>query len=110
MNVANTCVDSAATTPTSDELFTLLDDVHRRRLLLSLLSASSVQPAELVPDAGGELPTRLHHVHLSKLDDAGVVDWDRHRGVVTRGERFEDVEPILTLLANDPSKLPRGWL
>ncbi|MFC5973311.1 transcriptional regulator [Halomarina salina] len=110
MNVANTEGDTAVTTPTTDEAFTLLDDVLRRRLLVSLLSESSVEPDELVPQADGEVPTRLHHVHLPKLDDAEVVDWDRHRGVVSRGEAFDAVEPMLTLLADNPSKLPPGWL
>lgn len=109
MTVANIDGDSAVTAPTTDEVLALLDDVHRRRLLVSLLSEPSVEPAELVPGDAGELPMRLHHVHIPKLDDAGVVDWNRQRGVVTRGERFDAVEPTLTLLADNPSKLPPGW-
>lgn len=32
----------------------------------------------------------LYQVHLPKLDDANVIDFDKHRGKVSRGDQFEN--------------------
>lgn len=100
----------AVTTPTTDETFAQLTDVHRRRLLVALLSAPRVDPAEVVADADGDAATRLAHVHLPKLDDAGFVDWDPDDDEVSRGPRFGAIRPLLELLAENPSALPPDWL
>ncbi|EMA00455.1 DUF7344 domain-containing protein [Haloferax denitrificans] len=34
--------------------------------------------------------TALYQAHLPKLADADVIDFDKHRGKVSRGDRFED--------------------
>lgn len=87
-----------------DEQLEILSNVHRRRLVLSLLAHNpqSDRPAE--PDrsdrAVGErgLAIELRHVHLPKLAAAGYVDWNRSTGTVTKGPRFDELEPLLTLL------------
>ena len=108
MPVADHDGERAADPLTTDETLTLLSNVHRRRLLLSLRADRELDLERFVPDAGTEVGTRLHHVHLPKLDEADVVDWYRDQGVVARGERFEAVRPTLTLLAEGDSALPSG--
>lgn len=55
--------------------------------------------AEELDDAASEdrLRTALHHTHLPKLDDAGVVEYDPDRGLVRfRGDsRFEAMGPTI---------------
>ncbi|MFD1515538.1 DUF7344 domain-containing protein [Halomarina rubra] len=110
MTVPHVDGETTVTMPTTDETFSLLTNVYRRRLLVALLSESRVDTADLVPDPAAEVPTRLHHVHLPKLDEADFVDWNRERDVVARGERYGAVEPLVRMLAENPSKLPPGWV
>jgi hypothetical protein len=83
----------------------LLANARRRQVVGKLLGAAAgdgLAVAELPTDRGdravdGGRPsdaTQLRHVHLPKLDAADVVDWDRRAGVVRRGSRFDDVEPL----------------
>lgn len=114
--------------PDVSTLFELLADVHRRRVLFALCRSESIRvPDDVRPhgtlrtaespgdSAGGPpfepsrqqpLTVLLHHRHLPKLADAGVVDWDRETGVVTRGEAFETVEPALRLVADNADAFP----
>ena len=41
---------------------------------------------------------RTHHVHLPKLVEYSYVEWDRDADVVTRGEAFDDVRPLLEVV------------
>lgn len=99
----------AVTTATTDELFALLTDVHRRRVLVSLLDDSVVDPETALLDEDCSA-VELQHAHLPKLDDAAVVDWDRGDGAVRRGPQFESIRPTLELLADNPDHLPSNWL
>lgn len=109
-------------------LFELLADVHRRRILLTLCRSESIQvPEDVRPPGEGRTPRRqgtgpdrpaideqearplaleLHHRHLPKLVDAGVVEWDRDAGTVTRGPTFEAFEPALRLVADNDDAFP----
>lgn len=42
----------------------------------------------------------LYHLHLPKLDDAGIADWDRDLGVVRAGARFDAATAILSTWAD----------
>lgn len=88
--------------------FAMLADETRRRLLISLLARGSAGPPVSVPDdvANGHadpdsLYAELYHVHLPKLEAAGVVEWDHDRDAVTRGAAFGEVEPLLQVLADE---------
>jgi len=48
----------------------------------------------------------MYHVHLPKLDDIGVVDWDREADTIRRGPNFAETEPILDVLGSRRDDLP----
>jgi hypothetical protein len=113
-----------------DELFGLLADEPRRRVLVSLLDVESgtvpLEEAALTRGAaaragggasvgvsgggrtGGARPAEvaLRHVHLPKLDEADLIDWDSDAGTVARGPRFAEAEPFLRLLVRNQHELP----
>ncbi len=86
-----------------DRLLRLLADSTRRRVLRNLtaerndtatidaLATALGGEATPGPDSVREARIQLHHTHLPKLDDAGVVDVDWERKVVEYrdGYRFD---------------------
>jgi len=45
----------------------------------------------------------MHHRHLPRLEDHGLIDWDERTGDVTKGAEFDAIEPLLTTLAENHS-------
>jgi hypothetical protein len=113
-----------------DDLFTLLAARPRRRVLVSLLDAGegSVPTADVTLtrgaaarsstagrvesavgselDAAVGVPESMRHVHLPKLDESDLVEWDDDAGTVARGPRFAEAEPFLRLLVRNQHELP----
>jgi len=121
----------------TDTLLQLLADENRRRVLFSLCDTGSIRlPDAILPrgqvrsrqqegshsgptseiGSGSDDRTRrqmemqLHHRHLPKLHQAGVIEWDRNTGTVSRGPQFEDIEPVLCLLAANSGRFPDDLL
>lgn len=46
----------------------------------------------------------LRHVHLPKLEEGRLIDWNRESNVVAKGPDFGEIEPLLKLLANGHDK------
>jgi serine/threonine protein kinase HipA of HipAB toxin-antitoxin module len=100
----------AVVTPPIDDVFELLSNDCRRRVCLFLRRAGvEVATLEdlleaLAPNADDEererLAINLHHRHLPKLDDAGIVDYDprsntaRYWGQPTVEKWAEHVEAV----------------
>ena len=105
-------------TLTTDDLLDLLADSCRRRLLFVLLAHDSREdddpqiPDDVVGDDEDvdDLSLQLRHVHLPKLGDFGIVEWDEERDVIRRGPKFETVRPALQLLRDDADELPDDLL
>lgn len=101
------------TPPGSDEQLQALSHVARRRLLVELMEQSSRATVPVDSFADGTVASvdrvDLRHRHLPKLQDMGVVRWDREAGVVARGPAFRDIEPLLTLLDDHADRLPGDW-
>jgi hypothetical protein len=113
---------------TTSTLFDLLADRHRRRVLVLLCDRERLRIPEDVmsrggvrstrttngrgPDAsrGDDFDVRLEHVDLPKLDDAGLVEWNRTSRSVSRGPNFGQVEPALRLLSDNPDRFPPDLL
>ena len=99
-----------------DTAFEALSDPTRRHVLTEVMANSPLDIEQVL----GELPAAVgsesaapavtaHHVHVPKLADAEFIEWDRESGVIRRGPRFHDIEPVLTVLDENDGKLPGGW-
>jgi predicted transcriptional regulator len=75
-----------------DDTLRLLANQQRRDLLRSL-SDGPCRVAAAADDSAERVS--LHHIHLPKLAEAGVVDWSPDADVVERGAEFERVAPLL---------------
>jgi hypothetical protein len=106
-------------------LFDLLTSDVRRRLLVALCDRDSVRiPDELLTRGQTEAvaaqsghdglteatlhrqTTQLYHVHLPKMADTDVIEWDEEAATVSRGPAFEAVEPAVRLLVANAHELP----
>lgn len=96
-------------TLSTDAAFEVLADGYRRAVL-SYLAAheSKVELGELADhvrsvdslDANGNTATTLHHLHLPKLDEVGVVEYDIDQHTVTPTEKIAALEPYIELTRN----------
>ena len=92
-----------------DDQLSVLSNGHRRRLLLALTEESpynipTVSSDPVETDGGGrEHAIVMHHRHLPRLEDHGLIDWNQGTGEVTKGSQFDDIEALLTTLAEDHS-------
>lgn len=101
-----------------DEVMEILADVYRRRVLVEMLdhnpqNANDAQlPADVIiaDDDLAALRTQIRHVHLPKLEDAGLVKWDCEANVLRRGPRFEEIRPLLKLMHDHANDLPDDWI
>jgi DNA-binding transcriptional ArsR family regulator len=100
-----------------DEVFDALSDPYRRELLVALLEHNpqdddDIDPLDLVGDGDDPevLQTELVHKHLPKLEEMGVIEWDRERGEISTGPNWEDMAPLLELIEANRDELPEGWL
>jgi len=66
------------------------------RLTQHLRGADSLQP-----DGNGSVEHRgieLRHIHLPKLQEANVIEYDTDQGTVHRGREFQDVLDLLAVI------------
>ncbi|MGM0718187.1 MAG: DUF7344 domain-containing protein [Halobacteriota archaeon] len=83
---------------------TRLNDVYqaftrseRRQLLAALANAKqgiTLEPSEMTEGRWIE----LYHVHLPKLEDAELIEWNTENNVIAKGPRFEGVQPLFTVM------------
>lgn len=103
-----------------NELFKMLSHGYRRRVLMAVARANPQDEDDLTSesvanDHEGDAETmqlltqELYHTHLPKLARAGFIDWDREAGVITRGPRFDEIEPLLRLMYDHQDELPDDW-
>lgn len=104
-----------AETTTLDRLFEVLSSGSRRLILDALRDESPRHVEELAElDRRHHRPPEsvrvaLHHNHLPRLDEAGLIRWDRDRETVARGPWFEEVRPLIDMFDENPEALPAGW-
>ncbi|WP_449272244.1 DUF7344 domain-containing protein [Haloprofundus halophilus] len=101
---------------TLDQQFISLSHPTRRRILITLAEDNPRDVDEFersdFTTEDGELEqfiVTLHHNHLPQLADAGFIDWDRESNTITRGPNFEEIRPLVTLIANHQEELPENW-
>jgi hypothetical protein len=92
-----------------DDQLSVLSNGHRRRLLLALTEESPYNiptvSSDPVETDGGvrKHAIALHHSHLPRLEDHGLIDWNQETGEVTKGSQFDDIEALVTTLAENHS-------
>lgn len=106
---------TAAASPSEDELFEVLSNRRRRYAVHALKSedapaeigelAEQVAAWEYDIDVGQvsyderkRVYTALQQSHLPKMDDAGVVEFDKDRGLVEPTEAMDDVEVYMDIV------------
>ena len=85
-----------------DEMLDAIGAIQRRRVLVALLespdhSIHGITELETGTEFGEDI-VAMKHVHLPKLDDYGFIRWNEESHAVWRGERFDEIEPLLELL------------
>ncbi|MFC6787414.1 ArsR family transcriptional regulator [Halobaculum halobium] len=87
---------------TYDTWLALLADERRRRLLLELAGSSPSEGGLSVPEDivnpnedPVTLSVQLRHVHLPKLADSNLIDWNRDADVVSPGLAFDRIRPLI---------------
>lgn len=97
-----------------DRLLDILCHTHRRQILTRLSDRDSRDEDEFDQRAPGisteSLANELFHYHLQKMAEADFIYWDPERRVVRRGPRFDEIAPLIDLMANHNDELPTGWL
>ncbi|MEF8776484.1 MAG: hypothetical protein V5A43_08285 [Haloarculaceae archaeon] len=95
-----------------DAVFDILSNGRRRYALSYLLAAgepvtvrnlsrdiaaweNGVEPAEVTPRQRKRVYTALHQTHLLRLDEFGVVEYDRNRGIVGPADGLTTLQPLL---------------
>ncbi|WP_137284878.1 ArsR family transcriptional regulator [Halorussus salinisoli] len=98
-----------------DDRLEALGRYERRRLLLGLSTAnphedSRIDFGELDRNSGELDPlVVMRHLHLPYLEERGFIRWDRDNQVVSKGSRFDEMEPLLQLLREIEDELPGRW-
>ena len=99
-----------------NELLDALANIHRRRLIVSLLEQDSLsvdrfvsQEVERGDRDREQLFSAVYHTHLPKLAEAEFIDWDRDTGDVTRGPNFTEIRPLVECLTDHADDLPGEW-
>lgn len=79
---------------------------ENRRQLLYELEAREEEAVSVSEDVLGTqqqsdvegVHAEYYHIHLPKLEELGIVDWDQNAGIVRRGPVFEKVSPLLEIV------------
>jgi cytochrome c553 len=90
--------------------FEALADGQRREVLFSMHSKptgnrDSMAVATLCGRTHETEASELHHVHLPKLEDYGLIEWNRTSDLIAKGPRFDEIEPLLDVLADNQEVL-----
>jgi hypothetical protein len=109
-------MDNVERTILFDDMLDALADVQRRKLLVALIEHNPQDDAPVVI-AGSESESDaverlllMKHVHLPKLADYGLIEWNEDTHEVLKGPNFDEVRPLLELLDAHEDELPANWL
>lgn len=100
-----------------DELFGALSNPYRRQLLVALSDHNpqddddrdplNIVAEDMEPEV---LEIELVHKHLPKLEEMEFIAWNRETNEISKGPRWSEVEPLVTLIDDHQDDLPDGWL
>lgn len=96
--------------------FELLGQPVRRRLLLTVYRGNPTDLDDLRANdinVGGEdqklVGLALNYSTIQELHDRGYINWDPETETLTRGDRFDEIAPLLQLLDDHADELPDDW-
>lgn len=98
-----------------DDMLAILADRHRRLLLAALddhnpqTEVRTPEGVELEREELTALQIEMRHNHLPRLEEAEYIEWDRNLHVVTRGPKFEEIQPVLDMFEKNADELPVEW-
>ncbi|NIC00982.1 hypothetical protein [Halobacterium sp. R2-5] len=88
-----------------DDVLAVLSHSNRRELLASLIADSPPDEATFsVIDVDGA-DSAMHHLHLPKMADYGLIVWEKDADTITKGPNFEMTESVLDSLAEHDADL-----
>jgi hypothetical protein len=101
-----------------DTALSALSNSYRRQLLVALSQANpqddeDVDPLDTLSHSESEvdhLKILMFHTHLPKLEDMGLIEWEREAGQIHKGPNWEEIGPLLNLIQNHRDELPDDWL
>ena len=88
-----------------DQLADALGHQARRQILVELMKHNPVSESGL--EGSGVSKTELIHSHLPKLDEMDYIVWDRESQTIIKGPIWEEIEPVVRLLRDNPERIPR---
>ena len=98
-----------------DDVLDVLANRYRRRLLFALIDQNDQDddtpgPGDVtIEDEELDLPKiQMIHTHLPKLEDMGLIEWNRDSNEVKKGPKFEYIRPLLESM-RDHDDLPDDW-
>lgn len=98
-----------------NEALEALADPYRRQLLLALIDHNpqddgDSDPLNIHPDGEDALSKmNIFMGHLPKLDEMGIIDWNKREHEIVKGPDWEEFEPLLQLIAENKNALPEEW-
>lgn len=111
---ANT-LDALAHVPVDDAV-DALNHIQRRNVLIALLAHNTQDDSPVVlldPENDVDEPEGFvvaDRIHLSKLVEYGFITLNRDTHEVTQGSNFDDIKPLLQLIADNADEFSDGWL
>ena len=88
-----------------DQLADALGHQARRQILVELMEHNPVSESGL--EGSGVSGIELIHSHLPKLDEMDYIVWDRESQTIMKGPIWEEIEPVVRLLRDNPERIPR---
>ncbi|WP_236044910.1 hypothetical protein [Haloarcula nitratireducens] len=95
-----------------DRVLDMFAKRQRRLILFALQDGATKHESDFVFRGAGSADDpqlQLIHTHLPKLAEAGYIEWHRETGEVSKGPRYDEIEPLLDLIENHADELPPNW-
>ncbi|WP_236044998.1 DUF7344 domain-containing protein [Haloarcula nitratireducens] len=95
-----------------DKVLDMFAKRQRRLILFTLQDGATKHESDFVfrgTDSTDDPHLQLIHTHLPKLAEAGYIEWHRETGEVSKGPRYDEIEPLLDLIDNHADELPSNW-
>lgn len=94
--------------PSLDSTFSALANRDRRELLVTLSECNTLVPIDSSDEDASTQDIEMYHVHLPKLEAAGLIEWNRETNEVRKGARFDEVRPLIDQMSDHAEESSDG--